>query len=332
MVDETYHAKHAMGLMKLQPTYGTAVTPDVDIGLIQTVTPSAKNSLQTIYAIGSRLIQQIIAGNYEGNLDIDMFYQHGRIFELLCGTTVVHAETTTDWKHTFIDGSGSPATPGVSGKTFSYSDGVNSTADVLYIYEGCNIGTLTLSLDLGGVLSVKMSCPFRDQANSTTAPAAIISTIPVFPAFFATISRGTEGSETAQVRVQSFEVTFEVPLVGVWGIGDRIKGDELEEGFNIRYRYSLAFRSKVEQERFQGGASPLPTATPAAFGVVLNMNNGVTLGSGRHEINVELRGVHDEDWNNSVTFGNVILQEYSGLARQLYKLDTVDNISSSAWS
>ena len=78
-----------------ETTYGTAVTADKDLGLIQSVTPTDSNNLRRLYALGSRDLQEQVAGQHTSSLSITSKYQHGRIFEYITGATVGHDATDT---------------------------------------------------------------------------------------------------------------------------------------------------------------------------------------------------------------------------------------------
>lgn len=48
-----FHAKHHTFLIGLESTFGTAVTADKDIGLVQSFSPVDKRTIEEVYASGS---------------------------------------------------------------------------------------------------------------------------------------------------------------------------------------------------------------------------------------------------------------------------------------
>lgn len=328
-----YTHKHNYGLFGVETTYGTPVVPAKDFGLMQSVTPSLKNNNTQVYSTGSRLPQQIVSGMLDVNLDMEFLYQHGRIFMLAFGTTPTHAQTTSDYTHTIVDTTA--ALPVASNITrFTYEEGFDDSSDVAARYTSCQIGSLTVSLDVNGRLTCRASCSAQTIADPASVQASVISSLPVHPHFFATLSAGVAGSEVALVMVQSCEITFETQLTPVPGLGTRLKQDEVAGEASIRYRYTLAFQTRGEYNRFVSGvigtAAPA-TGTVAPTGLKFNSNNGVTLGSGRRELNIELRDCYGEDFSNPVQIGGFIITEFTGYARQLYKLTTVDNIAGASF-
>lgn len=332
----TYTSKHAYGLFGIQSAYETPVSATKDLGLIQSVTASAKHNLQDVYTLSTRLKQAVFEGLFDGALEMELDFQHGRIFELLAGTTVGHATTGSDTVHTIVDVANTKPVA-ESGKTFTYEDGYNSTSDIVFTYTGVNIASLTVSLDVGGRLKVRWSGAYQDVNNTTSASSAVVSTLAILPSFYGTVSAGTEGSESALSKVQSAEITFETGLTAVPQLGSREKAEEVSNEFNIRYRMTIAFDSITEQQRFLDGGTGSAT-TPdmddamTAFGFVLDVGNGISLGSGLRKFLCELRGCKHDTWSNPVNLGaNFIIQEFAGTATQLYKLETTDNIASGSW-
>ena len=216
-------------------------------------------------------------------------------------------------------------------KSITIEDGFNSTTDVVNKYVSHVISSLTVSLDVKGKVTIKTSGSYANMsAVGSSASSAVISTLATFPSFMGTLKRGTEGSESAVGRIQSAEITFENNPTPVNELGSRFMVANPANDFNIRYRFTLAFEDSAQQQIFMGGTAPL-AGTPAAKGLVFNATNGTTLGSGRREIDIQLRGCQDEDWSNPVQVGNVVIQEISGTAKTLYSLKTTDNIASGSW-
>ena len=136
------HSKNHTLLIGKETTYGTAVTPDRDIGLIQNFSPSDKRTLIKTYSTGSREIQDLITGKLDLSFDCELFLQH------LFGS-VSHTQTTNDWKHTFSISTTLPS--------FTIEDSFNSTTDSVFIYSGSKLSEGTISIDTDGILTFKGS-------------------------------------------------------------------------------------------------------------------------------------------------------------------------------
>ncbi len=326
----TYTGKHNYGLFEIESTYGTAADPDKDFGLLQNVTPTASNNLEEIKSLSTRLTQQIIAGNYEGNLTLEFVYQHARILQLAFGTTPTHSQTSSDWEHTIVDAGN--ALPVAEDPTyFTYEDGFNSTSDEINFYIGCLIANCSLSVEIGGKLTVRANAPYQ-STDDTTVTTAVISTLPVFPSFACTLLAGTEGSESALAKVQTAEFTFETVTLPIWGLGSREKAEEQWDDFRVRYRYTLAFNNNAEYERFKGSTTtPSVSATPDSFGVKFLADNGIALGSGKRAVEMQLRGCVHNDWSQPVNIGGIVIAEFSGVSDQVYLVKGTDNIADTAF-
>ena len=93
----------------------------------------------------------------------------------------------------------------------------------------------------------------------------------------------------------------------------------------------MTFENLTQYALFLG--STTPQSQPTATGLEINANNGVTLGSGRREFNLQLTGVQYEEAGTPLTVGEVIFQNFTGTATGLgtNKCFVVDTVSSSAF-
>ena len=314
----TFHSKQNTTLVGKEVTFGTAVTTDKDLGLIQAVTPADKRGYTKVKAAGSREIQELVAGKSEPTFDFEVFQQNGRVFELLLGTKDSSTPTSGDNTHIFSIGTTIPSF------TMEYS--FDASTDSRFLYDGCKLSNGTISIDQEGILKVAVSGTAQSVTTNTTASAAILSTLNVLAYKHLTLSTGTPDSETSVGKLQSFSMTFEntptpVDSAGTFEVQETVAGDS-----EITFEFALMFENLTEYEIFAG--STTPQIQPTAVGLVVNANNGVTLGSGRREFEVQLLGVQYEEAGTPLTVGEVIIQTFKGSAtglgtNLLFLVDTV---------
>jgi len=82
---------------------------------------------------------------------------------------------------------------------------------------------------------------------------------------------------------------------------------------------------------FLGSTSPNATSTPTVDSMVFNANNGVTLGSGRRELNLELNGLSYDTSTKRTSIGGYVFLDLTGRATTIADTFSVDNIESGSW-
>lgn len=317
------HSKQNTFLIGKESTFGTGVTTDKDVGLIQSVTPTDKRTYEKVYAAGSREVQELVAGKFEPTFDFDFFIQNGRMLEMLFGTKDSSTETTGDWKHIFSIGSTIPS--------FTSEYSYNATTDAVFKYDGCKLNSGTISIEQNGILKLAGSAVAQSVTTSTSASAAVISALKVLAYKHLTLATGTIDSEASVGKLQSFSYTFDegnspVDAAGTFEVQETISGN-VEHSFE----FTMMFEDLTEYNIFLG--STTPQSQPTAKGLEVNANNGVALGSGRREFNLQLTGIQYEEAGTPLTVGEVIVQTFRGTATGLgtNKCFVVDTVSSSAF-
>lgn len=314
------HSKNATFLIGKETTFGTAVTADKDVGLVQNFSPSDKREHTKVYAAGSREIQEIVAGKIDLKYDLELFLQNGRVFEYLIGS-VGHVETTGDWTHTFTLTDTLPS--------MTIEESYNISTDVVFIRDGCKFIDGTISIDKGGILTFKGSLTSASVDTSTaSASAAVISSLGVLAYKHTTLSTGSAGSETSVGKLQSFTLTFGNDVEDIEQAGSVEICEAEAKNLDISGEFTMMFENKTEYDVFLGGTSPVDQ--PASTSIVINANNGVTLGSGRVEFNVQLANAQYEEAGKPLAVGDVIIQTFRFNAETLgtNKLTFVDDVSS----
>lgn len=319
------HAKQHTLLIGKEVTFGTAVTTDKEIGLIQSLSPSDKRSHTKEYTTGSREIQEIVAGLVDLDFDVELHLQNGRVFEYLIGAPT-HALTGSDTKHTFdtIDSSLS---------SFTLEDSFNKSTDIVFNYAGCKIISAVISLDKDGILTFAGTgkCKTVDTSDAT-ASAAIISSLAVLHYKHAAVSTGSAGSETSVGKIQTFSLTFANNTEPIAAAGQIEYQEFVEQNFDITFDFTMIFENKTEYDVFLGGTTP--QTSPATQSIVFNANNGVTLGSGRREFNAQLANMQYEEVAAPVNVGEVVIATFRGNATTLGTdgVFYVDNVTAAAFS
>ena len=318
------HSKNHTFLIGAESTYGTAVTADKDVGLVQSFTPSDKRILDEVYASGSRQVQQLVPGKVEFTHDYEVDLQNGRPFEYLFGG-VSHVETTGDWKHTFSIESTLPS--------FTIESSFNAAADSVFIYDGCKTGSGTINLDTQGILKGTFSGVSQGVDTSTSsASAAVISDLAVLHYKNSTLSVGTADSEVNVGKLQTFNLVIDNELIAVDQAGSVEICELVASNFSMKFDFTMTFEDMTQYEFFLGGTSAAvsPTKQSAEF----NANNGVTLGSGRREFNIQMDDFLYEEAGTPVSVGDLVIASFKGTATDLGTNGCfyVDNVSNTSFS
>ena len=319
-----FHGKHHTFLIGQESTFGTAVTADKDIGLVQSFSPSDKRVIEEVYASGSRQVQELVAGKSEISWDIDVNFQNGRLLEYVWGS-VAHALTSSDTKHTFTIATTLPS--------MTIETSFNSASDEVFIYDGSKINSSTINLDTNGLL--KLSASGMSQGSSTAtgaASAAVISSLAVLHYKHSTLSTGTADSETSVGKLQTFNLNVENNIELVDASGTFVTQEMVEANLKIAFDFTIMFENQTEFDIFQGGTTP--QQSPTAKGVEFNANNGVVLGSGRREFNAQFTGFLYEEVGTPVNVGESVVQSFKGIAKDIGTngVFSVDNIAAASWA
>lgn len=321
MVHYQMTGKHSHALFKKETTWGTAVVPDTDFGLVQNVTHSGDNGLIRAHGLSTTQTQIIEAGNFNASGTLEFIMQHGRILELLVGSPSAEAQTSSDYKHSFN-------THDSLLDSFSLDASSSSTADVKNIYAGCLFNTGTISLENGGLLMFRGDWVAKTLANTTSASTAVVDNLRPLTAFQASLSAGADGSEATVVNVQRCEFTVNNTVERVYGYGSRLPTFGTNNNQELSFRFTAGFGDSVEHELFLGGTAPVGTSTPTLPSAVFNVNNGVSLGSGRLELNIDCNSCRFQSFSRPVAINGMIYQDFVAWPIGFTDLFFVDDIAS----
>lgn len=321
----TYHSKNAYALIGKETTYGTAVTADKDIGIIQNIAVTDKNNLMKIFSLSARNAQQLIATKFETGLDIELYLQHGRLLEYLFGSVTHDATNTPDYKHTYTEADDIPS--------FTLEDGFNSTSDAVLTYPGNKIVNATVSLAVNGILSLKATTIAKTVATTTTASSSVISTLPVLTSYQGDLKVGADGSEASLGEIQSFNLNVNNTAEGIFGLNSRFLSKLQAKNRDYDFDFNMGFENLTEYARFlDGGTGTSPsTSGITAASLVFDVTNGVAVGSGLREFYFKLGTVKYEEVGTPVKVGDFIFQDFKGQALNLASGYSYDNITDTAW-
>lgn len=308
------HSKSHTILFGRESTFGTKVTADKDFGLIQSFSPRQAKELNKQYTSGDFQVQSFVNNVDANTFDIEAKLQHGRPLELITGGTVVHAETTGDWRHTFALATDLPS--------FTIEDSFNLTADLVDIYLGAKFAEATIRLDTDDVLFFAGNGITKDVDNTElTASAAVVSNITPLHFKNSTLSVGAEGAETNVGALQSFSITLARETEGIKSAGQDTISAAVAKNLDISFEFQIYFENKTQYNSFD---------TTADLGLIFNANNGITLGNGRRELNVDLSECRYGEYERPVNLNEYVYATFRGSGKY-EEIFMVDNISSTAF-
>ena len=315
-----YTGKQSFVLVGEESSYNTAVATTKDLGVITSVDASLNNNTIAIDSIGCRQAIDLLAGNFDGTISFSGVVNSGAPFEMFFGQSTDDA-TSTDYRHVFVDKSGVivaalPVTYSI--KSYTISTNHDSATDVVFTYSGCKSNSLTINLEVGGALTFDMECIIGNLTTTTSAGTKICSTTQ--PLMFAqgSVKTGDVGSESEKSPINNLSITFNnnIDAADVRGIGNRKPIDLLAKKLEITGDFTAQFGDKAEADRFLGGAT-VPNGTPTPTGLVFEVTNGVTIGSGRIGFYVKLLNCQYESLGRNFAQDGIVEESYSFIAKEV---------------
>lgn len=319
-----YAGKNTFVLVGKEDTFGTTATTDKSIGIITGVSAQLSNNLIDIRSIGNRQKEDIIVGNADASLSVEGDMNSGALFSLMFGQEYV-TTTSSDRQHWFVDTGGGTVVTN-TGHPFSISTNYDSTTDLRKVFVGCKVNSIELNFERGGKLQFSADILATKVGTLTTVGTETLPSTTVLGGFQGTISTGDDTSETevGLTRSVTMSITQGIDPNDVKAIGSRFSQDLVEKNLDVGVRFTKTFADHTELARFLGGAGFSPTSTPTDTSLIFNVNNGVTLGSGRVQLYVKLKGGQYETYGEQITQDGIIEQEFvyrGGFIEDLYYID-----------
>lgn len=322
MVNEYAKNQNHTLLIGEESTFGTGVSTTKDIGLVQSINIDENNNTSAVFSSGARTAAELVDGDFSGKATVSLLLQHGRIFEYLFGGTTTHSDLTGgDYKHTFSVGNDL--------KSFTMENAFNLSTDAGKDHVGCKINSLTVEMDLGGTVSVTAEIMYKASEATSSTGSAVISTLKTFKSFQASLSTGTDSSETS-IPVERFKITFTNDSEEIRSIGSRTPDAIVPNNLKIDFEFTKSFQNNTEYVRFSGSGGTVETSL-TAFSLIINANNGVAAGSGRQEMNFDFNNVKYSSYGEAKSVDGRVIQTFKGVAKGLTDCFITDTIASGSW-
>jgi hypothetical protein len=320
-----YTNSNAFLLAGIESTYNTPVTANKYLGIASSIDAELNNNLINIRNIGNREVDDYIAGNFSASVSLSGTLNSGALFELFFGQAT-DTLSGSDYVHTFIDTAGSEAVKSDI-SSFTLSENYDGSSDIVYTYSGCVLNTLEVSVNVGEKIETSAEILAASATTSTTAGTKVTSTTKPLVFSNATLSTGTAGSESVVAQVSSFSISLNnnFDLEDIRGIGSRFAQGAIPKDLEIEGEFTVKFNSLTEANLFLGGTSP---TNPTPIGLIFNANNGVALGSGRVELDINLSNVLYESIARSVGENAVVEETFSFKAGKIDSIKFVDAVAS----
>lgn len=326
----TFHSKHFYALVGKESTYGTAVTANKNLGLIQDFVREADSGQREDHSVSSANPQQTHSASAGFTGNFSMLFQQGRIFEYALGSVTHDATNTPDIKHTFTLSDDLPS--------MTFEGGHNSSGtDRVFTTKGLKISSLNLKQEIDA--SMRIACDYnaRDlDPSSTTSQAAGLSTLTTFPHFFSTLSWGTAGAESALSVVMNYD--WMLNSAGArdmrqFGIESRLANASEANSKTMKFKFAIALQDATFFNDVLGNTTgALDTGAEIALkGMIFNAHNNVAAASGRREIKIDMSDCMIKTAREIVTLGDYTILEIEGAAKTLDDFFTYDNITAGNW-
>jgi len=316
-----YSGAQSSFLFSRETVYGDATAPAKSIGRItKGYEPTANPGYVEGMYLSSIEMQTNVPTHYdfEGSVDFDI--AHFRFLDYVFGGTTTHAETTGDYKHTFVAANTIPS--------MCVDMSMDATSDSIFRYPGTAVKTATINFNIDKPMNASLDLTSKtSDISDTSATAAVIETLDVFTPAMTSISVG--GSTVTLTK--DMTLTIEENIADAKYLSSPLRQHATPMHRKYAMTYSMDFSDMTEYNRFLGGTSP--QVLPASFTTIINSNNGITLGSGRQEFNIQFTGCnytqadvkHPSDGLVSVDFTIV------GKALTADQCFSVDNITNVNW-
>lgn len=311
----TFPSHSSVVLIGKETTKGTPVSATKDIGIVQEIAPNFSREVLESLGLSSIEALQVTAHSLDLGGTARVEFQHGRLMEYIFGS-VGHATTGSDTTHTFTISDDPPS--------FTLENSENMTTDVVLKDAGCMIDSAEFSGGLNQNLQLRIDYKCITTASSASSSAAVESTLTVFPqAMQHILLNAVEATE-----VQSFSIRVSKKIERSYGLGTVLAQQIQATELRIEFQAQLGFANVTFQELYLGGTSP--ASSPAAATFEMNCHNGVTLGSGRRQVQVVLGNCYFTTFSKNKSIGNLVFIDLAGKGT-LTSAISVDNIPSGSW-
>lgn len=306
----TYSGPQKVILIGKESTWGTGVTTDKDVGVVQDITNSLNREVKEVMGLGAIETQAVHSGNEDHGGSMSVSLQHGRLFEYILGT-VAHAETTGDWKHTFSVNNNPPS--------FTLQSGEDDSTDTDLVTVGCLVESAEMSINQTDPLMLKVDFKAKSTTSDASTGTASISSLVTFPKSLVTININS----SAASEVQDAAITFGKRVERSYGVGSVVP--QQGKGTELRFSYTakLGFTDKTFQDLF---------INDTTHEFEIDADNGTSLGSGQRRIKCTLENCKNTKLEKIAAIGDLVFIDLAGTGTlKANETFSVDNIADTSW-
>lgn len=305
----TYGSTASRYLIGKEDTYGSGVTPEKDVGIVTDVSDNkSKEVIRVPKGIGQRGNKTLKSGTKDLGDSVTFQFQHGRILEYVLGG-VSHDETDGDWVHTFTLESTAPSFTSESSESGVSDSGIEKYGNL--------IDSLSLSIELNGILTGEFSTLASDGDKLDSASSKVLSDLPVFSD--SEVSVSIDSSTVPEV--QNFSIDFEGVVERSYGIGE----DGAQQGSSLEGNFTFSGTVGISNSTYQE-----LLLNDDGFTVQLLADNGVELGSGQRKLEINLKDCVMSSHTKNVSVGELVFVDLEGEG-VFDSAESVDDISDTDW-
>lgn len=294
-----------------EAVYGSTVTVDQSIGLVQSINPTEKNGLIKVRTLGgTRDYSNIVPGKFEASGSFEFYLQGAAMLRQAIGEDTATTSTIDSGPriHTgasYVHIMGSAASPGVNSFpsfTLEFADAEDAgtsatTANLRRTYSGCRINTATISGSVDEPVKIAMDWQAQTVAISTAAATSVTAATTDPYVFYQGAVYATTGtivyntimdSASEIAEVNTFSMSINNNLEPVWYISgttnayQNLRGLKglIPKGRDYETSLGLHFKDKAMYEKFLGAvAATTPQSTLTGYNIVLDFVRSGTIGS-----------------------------------------------------
>lgn len=296
-------------LYAVETTYGTAVTPNLHFGIVQTVTPSQRNNLIPMRGFkgtstGGRNLIKSLGGKFE------------------CGVSFEFQPQTFDWL-VYVMG-GTRTGSGTSGAPYSYPEGDNPASvtigtaldmgsedcNMRYLGSVCN--SMTLKCAQGEPVSCSLEFMSADLAKSSTLDSAVALSSDDVYVFSGGSLELPDGSAIGSI-LDSVEITITNNFEILYGLGSRVgqaaKAKQREYGIKATFKLD-----RIDLlEDFLGGTTGPSTTNPTRIATLaLKFTRADS-----DQVDFVFTGIVIDEWADGLNYGEIVNEEVTWVAEGL---------------
>ena len=269
-----------------ESTYGSAASPDKDLGAVQSISPSEKNNLFKLRTLGgNRDYKSIVPGKFEISGSMEYHLQGGAFLRQAFGEDTATTATVDSGPRILVTGSsylhvmGSADSPGVNdfpSFTLEFTDYEDSgaaaaTANLKRTYTGCRVNTLGFSASVDEPLKCAVDWMAKKVIVSTGAATSVTEYTDdpyVFYEGYVYLTSGVASAGTtpatlhnyALCQILSFDVNLNNNLEAGWYIAGTCNGYDtaraakfiIPKGRDYDLSLNMHYENKDMYQRFLG--------------------------------------------------------------------------------